>query len=585
MDRSSVFFFLLGLVLLCSCSQSSAVEVTYDGRAIKIDGERCVLFSGSIHYPRSTSKMWPDLIQKAKDGGLEAIETHTLTSQVVYDFSGNLNLSVPYVCAEWNYGGFPVWLHNMPGIALRTDNEIYKNEMQNFTTLIVDMVRKEKLFASQGGPIILAQINTCNGWYCDSFTPNNPNVPKMWNWTGWFKHWGGKVPHRTAEDLEFSVVRFFQFGGTGGSYITTSYDYDAPLDKFGNLNQPKWGHLKQLYLHLKSMEKSLTSGDISSTDFGNSVTATKYDLNGIASANSSTDATITFQGNQYYVPAWSVSILPDCKNEVNTQISVIVKKSNKAEEEPSALNWVWRTKNNKGTALQGLGPNIVEGILEQKAASNDTSDYQWYMTSVDLEENDPIVNQDLSLRVNTTGHGHVLYAYVNGKHVGSQLAKYGSYNFVFEHNITLNIGSNQVSLISATIGLRNYGAMYDQVYDGINSVEIVGTKGDETLIKDLSSHNWTYKTTFKAPLGKDSVVVDLQGIGKGCNATCDYRGAYTNSKCATNGGSSQRWYHVPRSFLREDKNALVLFEEIGGNPFYVNFETLVGGSWSCRVIV
>lgn len=30
--------------------------------------------------------------------------------------------------------------------------------MQNFTTLIVDMVKKEKLFASQGGPIILAQV-------------------------------------------------------------------------------------------------------------------------------------------------------------------------------------------------------------------------------------------------------------------------------------------------------------------------------------------------------------------------------------------------------------------------------------------
>lgn len=33
-----------------------------------------------------------------------------------------------------------------------------QNEMKNFTTLIVDMVKKEKLFASQGGPIILAQV-------------------------------------------------------------------------------------------------------------------------------------------------------------------------------------------------------------------------------------------------------------------------------------------------------------------------------------------------------------------------------------------------------------------------------------------
>lgn len=35
--------------------------------------------------------------------------------------------------------------------------------------------------------IYFKQINTCNGFYCDSFTPNNPNSPKMWteNWTGW----------------------------------------------------------------------------------------------------------------------------------------------------------------------------------------------------------------------------------------------------------------------------------------------------------------------------------------------------------------------------------------------------------------
>lgn len=30
--------------------------------------------------------------------------------------------------------------------------------MQNFTTLIVDMAKKEKLFARQGGPIIITQV-------------------------------------------------------------------------------------------------------------------------------------------------------------------------------------------------------------------------------------------------------------------------------------------------------------------------------------------------------------------------------------------------------------------------------------------
>lgn len=37
-------------------------------------------------------------------------------------------------------------------------------------------------------------------------------------------------------------------------------------------------------------------------------------------------------------------------------------------------------------------------------------------------------------------------------------------------------------------------------------------------------------------------------------------------------------YHVPRSFLQDGENTLVLFEEFGGNPWQVNFQTLVVGS-------
>ena len=33
-----------------------------------------------------------------------------------------------------------------------------KDEMQNFTTLIVDKVKEERLLATQGGPIILLQV-------------------------------------------------------------------------------------------------------------------------------------------------------------------------------------------------------------------------------------------------------------------------------------------------------------------------------------------------------------------------------------------------------------------------------------------
>ncbi|KDP33931.1 hypothetical protein JCGZ_07502 [Jatropha curcas] len=685
---------------------ASATLVAYDGRAIKIDGKHRVLLSGSIHYPRSTVGMWPDLIRKAKEGGLDAIETYVFWNahepvRRQYDFSGNLDLIRfiktvraeglyavlrigPYVCAEWNYGGFPVWLHNLPGVELRTANDVFMNEMQNFTTLIVNMMKEENLFASQGGPIIIAQveneygnvmsaygvggeayidwcasmaqsldigvpwimcqqdnapqpmINTCNGWYCDQFTPNNPNSPKMWteNWTGWFKSWGGKDPHRTAEDLAFAVARFFQLGGTfqnyymyhggtnlgrtaGGPYITTSYDYDAPLDEYGNLNQPKYGHLKQLHDVLHSMEYILTHGNISAVDYNNSVTATVYASEKGSScffgnANTSLDATIEFQGTTYIVPAWSVSILPDCKNvayntaKVQTQTVEMVKRKNEAEDEPYSLKWSWRPENTDATVLHGKGHFHANQLIDQKAATNDASDYLWHMTR---HKDDPILSHDLSLRIN--GSGHIIHAYVNGNYIGSEWAKYGVFNYVFEKNITLREGHNLITILSGTVGLQNYGPKFDLIQTGILSpVELIGHKGDEIVIKDLSSAKWSYrvglhgmnhqissnnqlytldspfssklweednelptnrmmtwyKTTFKAPLGKDAVVLDLQGMGKGF--------------AWVNGHNIGRYWP---SFIADENGCETKecdYREFGGNPGEVNFQTVTVGKVS-----
>jgi beta-galactosidase len=102
------------------------LNVSYDHRALLLDGQRRFLISGSIHYPRSTPQMWPDLIAKAKKGGLDVIQTYVFwdvhePTRRSYDFAGRydlprfvqlvheaglfLNLRIgPYVCAEWNSG-------------------------------------------------------------------------------------------------------------------------------------------------------------------------------------------------------------------------------------------------------------------------------------------------------------------------------------------------------------------------------------------------------------------------------------------------------------------------------------------------
>ncbi|XP_027173993.1 beta-galactosidase 15, partial [Coffea eugenioides] len=143
---------ILSFLVLNSLSCAFAYDVSYDGRAIKINGERRILISGSIHYPRSTPSMWPDLINKAKEGGVDAIETYVFWNaheplRRQYDFSGNLDL-IRFLKTVQDAGLFsilryPVWLRNLPGVELRTANDVYMNEMQNFTTLIVDMIENE----------------------------------------------------------------------------------------------------------------------------------------------------------------------------------------------------------------------------------------------------------------------------------------------------------------------------------------------------------------------------------------------------------------------------------------------------------
>ncbi|KAL0866248.1 hypothetical protein Bca101_045366 [Brassica carinata] len=506
--------------------------------------------------------------------------------------------------------------------------------------MIVDMVKKENLFASQGGPIILAQIEN---EYGNVMGPYGESGKAYIKWcANMAQSLDVGVPWIMCQQNDAPQPMYH--GGTnfdrtaGGPYITTSYDYDAPLDEYGNLNQPKYGHLKQLHDVLHSMERTLTYGNISTIDFGNSASATIYKTAEGSSCffgngNENSDATITFQGKTYVVPAWSVTILPDCKTEayntakITTQTSMMVKKPNEAEDSPSTLKWSWRPENLDNFLLKGKGESTQSQLFDQKTVTNDQSDYLWYMTTIKFKKRDPFLGKSMSLRVNSTAH--VLHAFVNGKYIGNQHAENGNFHYVFEKEVKFKSGRNVIALLSITVGLPNYGAFFESKPAGITGpVSINGINGDETIVKDLSAHKWSYKTglngfenqlfrtesmskwsdqnvpfnrtmtwykaTFKAPLGNDPVVVDLLGLGKGtawingnnigrywpafissengCAATCNYRGAYHAEKCLTNCGEpTQRWYvfHI----LLGD----------GRNPSLVSFQTTRVGSVCANV--
>ncbi|RYQ97087.1 hypothetical protein Ahy_B08g093077 [Arachis hypogaea] len=224
----------------------------------------------------------------------------------------------------------------------------------------------------------------------------------------------------------------------------------AKTEKVSNKAQPKWGHLKELHRILKSMEESLTNGNVFQIDFGNSVTATVYASDKSSScfltnANTTTDATVSFRGRTYVVPAWS-SLLPNCQNEeynkakVNVQTSVMVKVSNKAEDEPMSLNWTWRAENVDHALLAKVNASeSAHELIDQKDAADDASDYLWYITRLQLDQDDLVWSDDMSLRINGSGQR-------------SHWATYGIHNDKFETKLKLQPGKNTISLLRHSLG-------------------------------------------------------------------------------------------------------------------------------------
>src|SRR5664279_1513689 len=153
-------------------------SISFDERSVLVNGRRMLISGGEIHYPRSTRAMWPVILERSKALGLNTIATYVFwnfheTSRGVYDFTGDRDLGHyldlcqqnglavflrvgPYICAEWNFGGFPPYLRDEPGITIRTMDKVYTDRVQAYFERLIEVVRPR--LATNGGPVILVQV-------------------------------------------------------------------------------------------------------------------------------------------------------------------------------------------------------------------------------------------------------------------------------------------------------------------------------------------------------------------------------------------------------------------------------------------
>eukprot|EP00453_Perkinsus_chesapeaki_P003173 CAMPEP_0185915814 /NCGR_PEP_ID=MMETSP0924C-20121207/2785_1 /TAXON_ID=321610 /ORGANISM="Perkinsus chesapeaki, Strain ATCC PRA-65" /LENGTH=164 /DNA_ID=CAMNT_0028640189 /DNA_START=105 /DNA_END=596 /DNA_ORIENTATION=- len=77
----------------------------------------------------------------------------------------------PYVCAEFAFGGIPVWTKDIPDMCF------WRQQMADFTLFIVDLINKNGLSAQQGGPVIMAQIE-------NEYNDDKPDTEAYIAWCG-----------------------------------------------------------------------------------------------------------------------------------------------------------------------------------------------------------------------------------------------------------------------------------------------------------------------------------------------------------------------------------------------------------------
>ncbi|ESW09381.2 hypothetical protein PHAVU_009G119632 [Phaseolus vulgaris] len=706
MSRTLLFMALLSIIVVAAHARGhhkgahgrhmTAQNVTYDGKSMFINGRRELLFSGSIHYPRSTQDMWPVLLDNARRGGINVIQTYVFWNahepqQGQFNFAGNYDLVKfiklvqehgmfvtlrvgPFIQAEWNHGGLPYWLREVPGIIFRSDNEPYKQYMQAFVTKIVQMMKDEKLFAPQGGPIILAQIeneynhiqlayeekgdsyvqwsanmavalnvgvpwvmckqrdapdpviNACNGRNCgDTFSgPNKPYKPSIWteNWTAQYRVHGDPPSQRSAEDIAFSVARFFSkggnlvnyymyhggtnFGRTSSAFTTTRYYDEAPLDEYGLQREPKWSHLRDVHKAVLLCRKAILGGDTNVeklNQFHEIRTFEKLGTNMCAAFitnNHTIDAaTINFRGTNYFLPPHSISVLPDCKTVVyNTQSIVSQHNSRNYERSPIANNFQWEMfieaipTTKKMDTYQNL-PAELYSLLK------DTTDYAWYTTSFELSPQDLPTKPGVIPVLRIMSLGHSMVAFVNGDLVGTAHGTHEEKSFEFQRPVAFKVGTNYISILASTVGLPDSGAYMEHRYAGPKSISIldlnsgtidvsdnmwghrVGLKGEGMKVFSEEGSlraKWMplapvprpltwYRTRFATPEGTGPVAIRMTGMGKGLIwVNGQSIGRHWMTFLSPLGTPTQSEFHIPRAFLNPQDNLLVIFEEEAMNP-------------------
>ncbi len=152
-------------------------RIRYDRNSLILDDKPFFMYSGCFHYYRCAKPLWRERFAKIKEAGFNTVQTYvawnmheTQMPSGVDDYSKidltdlddwltmatqefGLYVSIrpgPYICAEWDTGGFPQWLmtkkpQGYKGEWLRSDDPIFMAWSRHWYNAVCPVIAKHQI--------------------------------------------------------------------------------------------------------------------------------------------------------------------------------------------------------------------------------------------------------------------------------------------------------------------------------------------------------------------------------------------------------------------------------------------------------
>lgn len=306
---------------------AAKAAIDFDGRGFLVHGKRTFLVSGTLHYSRVPRALWRDRLLRIKRAGFNTIETYAFWNfhemqEGKWDFAGDKDFDAylklikelgmyaivrvgPYVCAEWDSGGYPVWLRFKPGLEVRQPNPVFEAAVDRWYERIIPIVAANQIH--KGGAVVMVQLENehPNGWgkempnsyfrhlrekalalglevphfFSGLHHGSDPAGDRDWDsagrtnpwfttefWPGWYDLYGPLAPDKLRQFTR-GTWKILAYGGNGYNFymlyggtnfdtwnndeVASNYDYAGAIGQTGDL-RPIYYQFKRAALFARS---------------------------------------------------------------------------------------------------------------------------------------------------------------------------------------------------------------------------------------------------------------------------------------------------------------------------------------------